>query len=179
MRKKLFALSFLTIILIGFIFALNTHISEAKYVKTPTTQTSVNIIPERETIIPNEIVIPDLNVNLIVEKGYIENGTWSLSDYSALYAEGSASLDSKHGNTIIYAHARPGLFADLRSLRKGSHINITGEDGNLYTYKVTEGEIIRPNEVKKIMKVGDHNLTLFTCDGPEDEYRLLIRAKKI
>lgn len=181
MERKLTALSFLITLLTVLGSILNTQVSEAQYTRNPLLEdNSLNIVPEKNSLVtPSQILIPDLNINLSVEEGHIENGTWTLNDHSALYAEGSSFLNSDYGNTIIYAHARQGLFADLRRLKKGSKIILTGKDGKLYTYKVTEGEVIRPDEIKKIMKIGDHNLTLFTCDGPDDEYRLLIRAKKI
>ena len=179
--KRLAVLSFLLFLLIELTSTLNAQVSEAKYTLNPVNENSLSIVPEisEQTVKPNQIIIPDLNVNLTVEQGHIENGTWTLNDYSALYAQGSSSLDSQNGNTIIYAHARNGLFKDLRSLKKGSKIKLTGDDGKEYTYKVIGGELIKPEEIKKIMKIGSHQLTLFTCDGPQDEHRLLIRAKKI
>lgn len=182
MRAKLVAVSALTFLLLGLWSFADTKISEAKYTLNPITDVAeLSVVPEtsQEVITPNQIIIPYINVNLQVEKGEIKDGTWVLNDYSALYAQGSASLTSKYGNTIVYAHARPGLFKELRALKKGSKIKLTGEDGKEYLYKVTEGEVIKPDEIKKIMKIGSHNLTLFTCDGPEDEHRLLIRARKI
>jgi|688.fasta_scaffold00232_24 LPXTG-site transpeptidase (sortase) family protein len=180
-KMKLIALSSLLTVLILFGFILSVQPSEAKNTLNPVNEESILITPEKEVsnVKPNQILIPDLNINLSVEEGHIENGTWTLNDYSALHAEGSPSLDSSHGNTIIYAHARAGLFKDLRSLKKGSKIKLMGDDGKEYIYKVTEGEVIKPEEIKKIMKIGTHQLTLFTCDGPQDKYRLLIRAVRI
>lgn len=181
MKRKHTALSILTILLVILGSNLNTQISEAKYTLSPTDNKSLNIIPEKEdeAVIPAQIIIPDLGLDLPVEEGHIENGTWTLNDHSALYAQGSTSLNTEHGNTIVYAHAREGLFKHLRSLKKGSKIRVIGSDGQEYLYKVIEGEVIKPEEIKKIMKIGKHNLTLFTCDGPDDKYRLLIRARKI
>ena len=174
-------MSVLTILLVILGSNLNTQISEAKYTLTPTDNNSQIIIPEKheEDVIPVQIIVPDLGLDLPVEEGEIKNGTWTLNDHSALYAQGSTSLKADHGNTIVYAHARKGLFKELRSLKKGSKIRIIGSDGEEYMYKVLAGEVIKPDEIKKIMKIDKHNLTLFTCDGPDDKYRLLIRAKKI
>ena len=127
---------------------------------------------------PVKIFIPKIKVNLDVVMGKIIDGTWDLNDYSALYAEGSSPLSTQYGNSIIYAHSRPGLFGGLKDLEFTDLIFVTGEN-KTYVYEVISKEHILPNEIEKIKVAGSHQLTLFTCDGPYDKFRLLVKAKKV
>ena len=96
----------------------------------------------------------------------------------ASYAEGSSKLDERLGNTIIYAHARDGLFMNLNKVKIDDRIVVFGSE-SIYEFIVTETKNIYPDEVNDLISVGDHNLTLFTCDGYGDQYRLLIKAVRV
>jgi LPXTG-site transpeptidase (sortase) family protein len=126
---------------------------------------------------PLRVIIPNSKIDLAIEKGKIEGETWDLNDHSALYAEGSSDLTTKNGNTILYAHARLGLFYNLRYTALDDKIYVLGEK-NIHEYSVTNIEKILPNQVDVLKKGGEHNLSLFTCEGYGDEYRLVIRAQR-
>lgn len=127
---------------------------------------------------PLRITIPRLGVNIKVEESPIQDGTWAVPERAAGYAEGSALLDEEHGNSIVFAHAREGLFRSLLDIKNNDEITLIGSD-KLYKYRVTSIEKILPDEVDKIRSFGDHHLTLFTCEGWNDEYRLLVKARRI
>ncbi len=127
---------------------------------------------------PLRIIIKNKDINTLIEPAKLENGTWSISENKANFGVESGYLDSPFGNIIIFAHARKNLFKNLKTVDIGDEITIIG-DNNYYTYKVVKKEKILPEEVNKAKSIGDTNLSLFTCDGNDDEYRLLIKAVKI
>ena len=53
-----------------------------------------------------------------------------------------------------------------------------GSEG-VYIYKVKQIQYIDPVDVQKVTSIGDHNLTLFTCEGFDDKYRLVVKAEKV
>ncbi len=155
-------------------------VSEAQTeIQEPTSNEAVALtIPKIIDEKPLRIRIANIGINVNVEDSGIENGTWAVPEHAAGFAEGSAYLDEEHGNSVIFAHARWGLFKPLIDVKDGDTISVLGEK-NMYTYKVTSIEKILPDEIDKIKSFGDHQLTLFTCEGINDEYRLLVKAKRI
>ncbi len=128
--------------------------------------------------IPLRIIINDLNIDANVKSSRIVNGTWEVNDEHANFGEGSSYLDEPHGNTIIFAHAREKLFRNLDNVKNGNVINVIGEKG-IYSYKIISVYRVLPNEIEKLISYGSENLTLFTCEGFGDEYRLVVKAQKI
>ncbi len=174
LRHTLFILSIVGIV------AITPHVTEAhieieRLVNVNEINLSVSPTVNEK---PLRITIPSRGINIKVEESAVENGTWAVPEHSAGYAGGSALLDEEHGNSIIFAHARNGLFRDLLGIRDSDEITVIGTE-NIYKYKVTSIEKILPDEIDKIKSFGGHNLTLFTCEGWNDEYRLLVKAKRI
>jgi sortase A len=66
------------------------------------------------------------------------------------------------GNFVILAHNYSSHFGRLMELSIGDEITFTDMDGNIFTYEVTEKEILQPEDVEE-MESGDWDLTLFTC----------------
>ena len=170
----------LFILLVISIIAITPKISEAHIeLQTPTNNEEVNLsvkfIPEEE---PLRIQVPARNIDIDIEHAEVENGTWEVPEFSAGYADGSSYLDEEHGNSIVFAHARNGMFRDLLNVQLEDEIIVMGTK-NIYKYKITSIEKILPDEIDKIRSLGDHNLTLFTCEGINDEYRLLVKAERI
>lgn len=151
------------------------HIDIQKPVETNDINLSIHVEPG-ET--PLRITIPDRGININIEQSPVENGTWYVPEYAAGYAEGSSFLDEQHGNTIIFAHARRGLFRELLDVKNDDEITVIGTK-NLYRYKVASIEKILPDEIDRLKSYGDYDLTLFTCEGINDEYRLLVKAIRV
>lgn len=128
--------------------------------------------------IPLRIVIKDIGVNSNVKESQIVNGTWEVNDKSANFGHGSSYLDEPYGNTIIFAHARENLFKNLLNAKEGNIIEVLGNKG-IYQYKIVKIHKVLPNDINKLVSYGAENLTLFTCEGFGDEYRLVVKAQKI
>lgn len=125
-----------------------------------------------------QISIPSININTLIAQGGIENGSWILSDDSVLVLPASGK-PGEGFNTIIYAHNRPALFSDLEKIKLGDQIFIKNQKGRQFVYKVFSFEYIKPEDLNKIRSDIPDTLTLFTCDGPFDQARLIVKALMI
>lgn len=120
------------------------------------------------------IIIPRLNIDIFVTPSKIKNGYWEVSETTASHGQGSAN-PGEGGNVVVFAHAREGLFLDLRHIKKEDNVYILTNDRR-YNYKVFEIVTINPNEIKTVAPTNFEILTLFTCSGFFDEKRLIVKA---
>jgi LPXTG-site transpeptidase (sortase) family protein len=124
---------------------------------------------------PSRIIIPRLNINLPVFHAKIIDGVWETTLEGASHGEGTAN-PGQSGNTVIFAHARVGLFLPLRYIQNQDQIYILTKN-NWYPYQVKEIKRVFPNELEVISPTQDETLTLYTCDGFADRHRLIVIAK--
>lgn len=135
-----------------------------------------NLLRGRETPqAPLRIVIPKLTVDLPVVEANVADGYWELSDTSASHGVGSAS-PGEMGNTVIFAHARDGLFGPLRSITIGDMVYILTKD-RWSRYVVTGTKLVDEDQTEVIAPTSDETLTLYTCSGFLDSKRLIVTAK--
>ncbi len=146
---------------------------------------------------PVAIRIDKIAVDAEVEEieivdGVMQNptGPWVVSWYRE-----TARLGQTDGNTVMAGHVDywdvgPAVFWGIKEpgLAEGDEINVSGEDGALYTYEVEWQKTytvadLTPEAVREIVgATGYAALTLVTCGGPFDyqagEYlqRLVVRA---
>lgn len=123
---------------------------------------------------PTQIFIPGAKINLPVKSAKIAYNTWEVSNTTASFGEGS-SLPGTIGNTVIFAHAREGLFGNLAAAEENQLIYIF-TDHNWYSYRIKETLVVPPTDIDVIKKSEGAELTLFTCTGPHDSHRLVIKA---
>lgn len=126
---------------------------------------------------PVRIVIPSAKIDVSVVEAPIIDGFWETATDSASFGLGSA-YPSETGNTVIFAHARQGLFENLRLTKKEDMIYIFTKS-RWYAYKTKEIKSVLPNQVEVVSPTLDKTLTLYTCDGYRDTYRLVIVAKPV
>ncbi len=72
--------------------------------------------------------------------------------------EGSAYL----GDLIIAGHNYRGHFGGLKNLRAGDEVSFTDAEGNAFSYRVAELELLGGNDLERL-ESGTWDLTLFTC----------------
>ena len=123
---------------------------------------------------PIRILIPKVDIDLKVTNAKIINGYWELSEDTASYGLGSGQPGIK-GNTVIFAHARQGLFYNLKDVKVNDVIYIFTKS-NWYRYKVNKITAVYPNQTEVIASTKTEVLTLYTCTGFSDEKRLVIQA---
>ncbi len=123
---------------------------------------------------PNRIVIPAIAIDLPVVKAPVVNGYWQLSDTTASYGEGSGH-PGMPGNTVIFAHARVGLFYNLKDAKVGNVIYVYTQHKK-YIYTVSKISAVYPNQTDVIAPTKTDTLTLYTCTGFYDQQRLIVTA---
>ncbi len=126
---------------------------------------------------PERIIIPGQKINLPIVEANVINGYWELSDTSASHGVGSAN-PGETGNIVIFAHARQGLFLNLKEVTAGDDVVILTKD-RWYRYRVKELKDVYPNQIEVIAPTPDQTLTLYTCSGFLDSTRRIVVAKRL
>lgn len=126
--------------------------------------------------LPIRIIIPSLSINLPVTPSRIINNRWEISEKTASYGLGSA-IPGIVGNSVIFAHARYGMFGNLRNIKKDEKIYILTKQ-NWYEYKVVQTKVVLPTDIEVIKQTEDETLTLYTCSGFADTKRLIVQGKR-
>lgn len=126
---------------------------------------------------PSRIIIPSLAINLPVSTAKIAFTTWEVSLTGASFGE-SSILPGNVGNTVIFAHVRPGLFLDLPKIRVGDIVHVfTSKDW--FTYKVKQFQVVNPEDITVLNPSSDYELTLYTCIGENWTQRFVAKAELI
>lgn len=120
------------------------------------------------------ILIPGKSIDLVVRHAKIIKGYWETSEGSASHGEGSAN-PGERGNVVVFAHARVGLFYNLKDVKEDDIVYIFTKD-RWYRYKVSEIKAVYPNQIETVGPTDKEVLTLFTCSGFFDEKRLIVKA---
>jgi sortase (surface protein transpeptidase) len=131
----------------------------------------------KEEFIPQRVLVPNLGVDVEVKPAKIISGVWEVFPDTASFGLGSA-VPGETGNTVIFAHARKGLFLPLEKITNGTKIYVMTPK-NWFSYKVTEIKKVSPNDISIIEPTLDETLTLYTCSGFADSLRLIVIAKRI
>jgi LPXTG-site transpeptidase (sortase) family protein len=124
--------------------------------------------------LPVRILLPKENIDINVIPAKVINGFWELSENTASYGEGSG-IPGQKGNTVIFAHAREGLFYNLKNVVVNDTIYVFTKN-KWYKYKVNKITAVYPNETQVIQPTKNQTLTLYTCTGFSDEKRLIVTA---
>lgn len=124
---------------------------------------------------PLRVLIPSQKIDLSIVEARVVNGLWEISETTASHGIGSAN-PGETGNTVVFAHARDGLFGPLRNITVNQEIYILTKD-RWYRYRVSETKLVDPNQIETIAPTKDETLTLFTCSGFLDTKRLIVVAK--
>ena len=98
--------------------------------------------------------IPSLGLDLPV----ISKTTSALLQVAPCRLSGSAYLN----DLVIGAHNYSTHFGNLKKLRYGDVLEFTDLDGNLFTYEVSEIEILQPDQLEDLCS-GEYPLSLYTC----------------
>jgi LPXTG-site transpeptidase (sortase) family protein len=129
---------------------------------------------EKSQDVPVRVVIPNAKIDDSIVVAKIINGYWELSENTASYGQGSG-LPGQKGNTVVFAHARPGLFYNLKDVKINDEVYLFTKD-KWFKYKVNKITAVYPNQVQIIAPTKNETLTLYTCTGFYDEKRLIVRA---
>lgn len=134
------------------------------------------LLSQKESLQPPlRVVVPKAGIDLSVVEAKVVDGYWELSETTASHGVGSAN-PGEIGNTVIFAHAREGLFLPLRNIAESEAIYVMTKD-RWQRYKVATRKLVDPSHVEVIAPTNDEVLTLFTCSGFLDSKRLVVTAK--
>ena len=116
---------------------------------------------------PVGINIPSLKMNLAVIPGIYNprNGQWNLTLDKAQFAEPSVQPNNLEGNTLIYGHYRPEVFAYLHLIKPGAQAVVTTSNGYTFTYTYQDTQPYDPTDTSIFAYQGIPRLTIQTCSG--------------
>ena len=116
---------------------------------------------------PVEIAIPSLHMDLSVIPGVYnpKSGQWTLTDNKAQFAEPSVQPNNELGNTLIYGHYRPEVFAYLHHIQPGAQAIVTTDNGYKFTYTFQNTTAYNPADTSIFTYQGPPQLTVQTCSG--------------
>lgn len=161
-------------------------------------QQPTQVADTSEGIVPNSIKIPAINVDTdVVKKGIVKEG-----DYKGYMATPDNAVDTawykygakpgEAGSSIIAGHVDttkgPGVFFNLKDLKKGDMVYIKGKDGKTLTFEVYDMKAY-PRDSAPVYKIfgytAAHVVRLLTCTGNFDysagthQERLVVSAKLV
>lgn len=135
---------------------------------------------------PVHLRIDSLNISLaVVDGGYHERSkTWDLSLDKAHYALPTVQPNNEAGNTFIYGHYRPEVFASLHNIKAGAAVHVDTDNGYRFAYIYQGSETVTPTDTRIFAYDGKPQLTIQTCTGAwmQDRqlyYFDLVSAQKI
>jgi LPXTG-site transpeptidase (sortase) family protein len=127
------------------------------------------------SLLPTQIVIPDLKINLPVVPTKITNSHWPITSDGVSYLSASAR-PGNIGNSIYYGHNWPRLLGNLYKIKIGHIIKIYTSGGTNITYIVDEIKRVSPSDTSVLTNTSLRRLTLYTCTGLADSQRLVVIA---
>ena len=126
--------------------------------------------------IPTRVVVESVAIDLPVRTGSYDEATqtWTVDTQSAFYADRSVPVNDSNGSTLIYGHARDGLFAKLPEITDGATAQVFTDSGKVFTYTFASSRQVTPDDTSVLVASGAPTLALQTCSGPFDIYRTLV-----
>ncbi len=127
--------------------------------------------------VPERIVIPSLSLDIRVKTGSFNPRTkqWTISDKAAYYANYSVLPNNASGTTLIYGHARWGLFGALPDLTQHADVYLHTKNKQIFHYKYVSSVVVEPDNTDIFSSNGKPQLVLQTCSGTWSQYRALYR----
>jgi len=123
--------------------------------------------PDMITGHPVNLSIPGAKINVRVIDGEYNQKTkqWTLTTNKAQFATISSPPNNIGGNTYIYGHYRPEVFAYLHIIKPGSEAYVTTDNGYVFTYRYRELKTVNPADSSVFAYKGPPIMTLQTCSG--------------
>jgi LPXTG-site transpeptidase (sortase) family protein len=139
--------------------------------------------PKQATISghPNHLDIPSLNMSLPIIDGVYNQKTkeWTLTLNKVQYATITPPPNNYSGNTFIYGHYRPEVFARLHTIKPNSLAIITTDNNHKFTYQLTNIVVTNPGDDTLFTYSGPPELTIQTCTGLFFQNRQLFTFKLV
>jgi LPXTG-site transpeptidase (sortase) family protein len=124
--------------------------------------------PETITGKPVRLVVPSLQIDISIIDGTYnqQSGTWTLTNDKAQFASVTALPNNEKGNTYIYGHALPKVFASLHKMSAKAAAIIYTDNGHEFTYEYRSMAETTPKDTSALaVQDGIPTLSLQTCSG--------------
>ncbi len=110
---------------------------------------------------------PAININAPINPGYYNksNSSWNLSETAAQFVVGSSQPNNIGGNTFIYGHYIPAVFAYLHLIKPGAIASITTSNGYIFNYRYINTYAVPPTDTSVLNNSITPVLTVQTCSG--------------
>jgi LPXTG-site transpeptidase (sortase) family protein len=118
--------------------------------------------------IPVSLQIASLHMNLQIIPGVYnpKTKTWNLTLNKVQYATVTPMPNNESGNTFMYGHYRPEVFAYLHTIHANAQAVVTTANGHQFYYQLVAEKVISPNDSAAVFNYsGPPILTLQTCTG--------------
>jgi sortase A len=138
------------------------------HVEAPTQQLGVTI---------GRLEIPAIGLDEAIREGV----DLSVIDRGVAHWAGTAEAGG-FGNMVLAGHrtTKTAPFRDLDLVRPGERITVTGFDGRVAEYKVTETVIVTPRDMWIVEQTDVPTLTLFACHPKRSaQQRIVVRAELV
>ncbi len=162
----------LVLVLVGLVMLISIIRSqESSFVMgPPPRQSSQNIVRPANYIsgLPVNLQIPSLHMNLQIIPGIYnaKTKTWNLTLDKVQYATVTPQPNNESGNTFMYGHYRPEVFAYLHIIKPDSQAVVTTANGHTFYYQLAGVQVVNPNDSAAVFDYsGPPILTLQTCTG--------------
>lgn len=123
----------------------------------------------------NHIEVPSINIDIAVLPGVydVQTQTWTVDDSAAFHASTTVPVNDTNGTTLLYGHAKWGIFGNLPDIQSGAEAIVYTEEGLKFIYTLEEVYQVEPADMSMITTQGEPKLLLQTCTGFFDQYRIL------
>lgn len=173
LKNNIIGLIFVSVALALLIFPIRLP-TPKHFDKNPIVISSSLLTSKKTNNTPVKIVIPKSDIDIPIVEAKIVDGYWELSETTASYGLGSG-YPGTASNIVIFAHAKEGLFYNLKNAKIGDAIYVFTKN-KWYGYKVNKITAVYPNQTEVIQPTKKETLTIYTCTGFNDEKRLIITA---
>ncbi len=122
---------------------------------------------------PIELTIPSLSMNLQIIPGVYNSltQTWNVSLSKVQYATTTSQPNNVGGNTFLYGHYRPEVFAYLHTIRSGAIAIVKTANNHTFYYQLASIKTTTQYDDSVFHYVGPPILTIQTCTGAYFQYR--------
>ena len=116
---------------------------------------------------PVSISIPSVDISDNVIPGVYNTSTreWTLTLDKAQFATISTLPNPTAGDTYIYGHYRPEVFAYLHVIKPGALATVNTNKGYQFTYRFDTSRVTSPSDTSVFNYSGPAIMTLQTCTG--------------
>jgi LPXTG-site transpeptidase (sortase) family protein len=126
---------------------------------------------------PVNISIPSVDINVSVVDGYFDAKTqdWTLGLHTAQWGTMTPEPNDTSGNTYIYGHYRPEVFAYMHVIKPGAEAVVTTDNGLKFVYTYESSETVDPTDTSLFNYQGPPIMTVQTCSGSWFQNRTLYK----